>query len=65
MALLTSCNEKEAEKIKESDKQNKDTLAQSKFSSNSNQPFVFPQIHAHLKGMVSEFMHKPRWHNKV
>lgn len=58
MALLTSCNEKEAEKIKESDKQNKDTLAQSKFSSNSNQHFVFPQIHAHLKGMVSEFIFK-------
>ena len=58
IALVSSCKGKITESSKESDKQHQDSLTQSKTSSNSNQSFVFPQIHAHLKGMVSEFIFK-------
>lgn len=56
--VVLSCNRQEDKSVNEFNSRNKDSLSKSLSASGADQYFVFPQIHAHLKGMVSEFIFK-------
>ncbi len=58
LVLESSCTEQEVKSLNKSGEQNRDSVIQTLPDTMVRQNTVFPQIHAHLKGMVSEFIFK-------
>lgn len=54
--IVLSCTEQEVKSKNKSGAKNRDSTIQTQPDTTANQNTVFPQIHAHLKGMVSEFI---------
>lgn len=54
--LVLSCSEQDVKSKNESGEQNRDSVIQPQPDTIGSPNTVFPQIHAHLKGMVSEFI---------